>query len=166
MFICGFVIAANDQPNHAFENFILEFVEVKNWSLLVVTGESNENTGAFKIVVACRHNRVQSQRDCQSIRPGRYFSHIQKHDQWKQGVQGYLASIAFADAMVGMARWRRTGLNPTPHVRESFGWSLTNRKNRWGILLSVTRKRRPLSRSSRSKLNRVKHDWATRALRS
>ncbi len=31
----------------------------------------------------------------------RYFAHIQKEGQWKQGVQGYLASIAFADAMVG-----------------------------------------------------------------
>lgn len=33
--------------------------------------------------------------------PNRYFPHIQKHNQWKQGIQGYLASIAFADAMVG-----------------------------------------------------------------
>lgn len=33
--------------------------------------------------------------------PNRYFEHIRKHDQWKQGVQGYLASIAFADEMVG-----------------------------------------------------------------
>lgn len=33
--------------------------------------------------------------------PNRYFPHIRKHDQWKQGIQGYLASIAFADAMVG-----------------------------------------------------------------
>ena len=31
----------------------------------------------------------------------RYFAHIRKHDQWKRGIQGYLASIAFADAMVG-----------------------------------------------------------------
>ena len=31
----------------------------------------------------------------------RYFAHIQKHGQWKQGVQGYLASIHFADAMLG-----------------------------------------------------------------
>lgn len=31
----------------------------------------------------------------------RYFAHIQKQNQWKQGIQGYLASIAFADAMVG-----------------------------------------------------------------
>ena len=31
----------------------------------------------------------------------RYFPHIQANDQWKQGVQGYLASIAFADAMIG-----------------------------------------------------------------
>lgn len=31
----------------------------------------------------------------------RYFKHIQEQDQWKQGVQGYLASIHFADAMLG-----------------------------------------------------------------
>lgn len=31
----------------------------------------------------------------------RYFDHIQQQDQWKQGVQGYLASIHFADAMLG-----------------------------------------------------------------
>ncbi len=33
--------------------------------------------------------------------PNRYFAHIRAHHQWKQGIQGYLASIAFADAMVG-----------------------------------------------------------------
>ena len=33
--------------------------------------------------------------------PNRYFAHIRSHKQWKQGIQGYLASIAFADAMVG-----------------------------------------------------------------
>ncbi len=33
--------------------------------------------------------------------PNRYFAHIRKHKQWRQGIQGYLASIAFADAMVG-----------------------------------------------------------------
>ncbi|NNJ26667.1 sulfatase-like hydrolase/transferase [Alienimonas chondri] len=31
----------------------------------------------------------------------RYFAHIQEQDQWRQGVQGYLASIHFADAMLG-----------------------------------------------------------------
>ncbi|WP_037254826.1 sulfatase-like hydrolase/transferase [Rhodopirellula europaea] len=31
----------------------------------------------------------------------RYFAHIQKQNQWKQGIQGYLASIHFADAMLG-----------------------------------------------------------------
>ena len=31
----------------------------------------------------------------------RYFEHIQAQDQWKQGIQGYLASIHFADAMLG-----------------------------------------------------------------
>ena len=33
--------------------------------------------------------------------PNRYFAHIREHGQWKRGIQGYLASIAFADAMIG-----------------------------------------------------------------
>jgi len=33
--------------------------------------------------------------------PNRYFPHIKKEGQWKQGVQAYLASIHFADAMLG-----------------------------------------------------------------
>ncbi|TWU61890.1 Choline-sulfatase [Crateriforma conspicua] len=33
--------------------------------------------------------------------PNRYFAHIREHGQWKQAIQGYLASIHFADAMVG-----------------------------------------------------------------
>lgn len=33
--------------------------------------------------------------------PNRYFAHIREFGQWRQGIQGYLASIAFADAMVG-----------------------------------------------------------------
>ncbi|MGI9470105.1 MAG: sulfatase-like hydrolase/transferase [Rubripirellula sp.] len=33
--------------------------------------------------------------------PNRYFAHIQAHDQWRPAIQAYLASIAFADAMVG-----------------------------------------------------------------
>jgi len=33
--------------------------------------------------------------------PNRYFAHIRKHNQWKNGIQGYLASILFADAMLG-----------------------------------------------------------------
>lgn len=31
----------------------------------------------------------------------RYFAHIQKQNQWRQGIQGYLASIHYADAMLG-----------------------------------------------------------------
>ena len=31
----------------------------------------------------------------------RYFKHIREQKQWKHGIQGYLASIAFADAMLG-----------------------------------------------------------------
>lgn len=30
-----------------------------------------------------------------------YFEHILKHGQWKRGIQGYLASIHFSDAMLG-----------------------------------------------------------------
>jgi arylsulfatase A-like enzyme len=37
----------------------------------------------------------------QKMGRNRYFEHILKHDQWKQGIQGYLASIHFSDAMVG-----------------------------------------------------------------
>ena len=33
--------------------------------------------------------------------PNRYFAHIRKQGQWKQAIQGYLASIHFADAMLG-----------------------------------------------------------------
>lgn len=32
--------------------------------------------------------------------PNRYFAHIRKHGQWKQAIQGYLASIFFADTML------------------------------------------------------------------
>ena len=37
----------------------------------------------------------------QQAGPNRYFAHICKEGQWKHGIQGYLASIAFADAMIG-----------------------------------------------------------------
>jgi arylsulfatase A-like enzyme len=33
--------------------------------------------------------------------PNRYFEHIQKQGQWRLAIQGYLASIHFADAMLG-----------------------------------------------------------------
>lgn len=35
------------------------------------------------------------------IARNRYFPHILAHDQWRQGIQAYLASIHFADAMLG-----------------------------------------------------------------
>jgi arylsulfatase A-like enzyme len=37
----------------------------------------------------------------QKLARNRYFAHIREQGQWKQGIQGYLASIAFADAMIG-----------------------------------------------------------------
>ncbi|MCA9268752.1 MAG: sulfatase [Planctomycetales bacterium] len=33
--------------------------------------------------------------------PNRYFAHIQEHNQWKPAIQAYLASIYFADTMLG-----------------------------------------------------------------
>ena len=37
----------------------------------------------------------------QKLGRNRYFAHIQKEGQWKKGIQAYLASIHFADAMLG-----------------------------------------------------------------
>ena len=37
----------------------------------------------------------------QKLARNRYFEHIQKEGQWKKGIQAYLASIHFADAMLG-----------------------------------------------------------------
>lgn len=37
----------------------------------------------------------------QRIARNRYFEHIKQHGQWKKGIQAYLASIHFADAMLG-----------------------------------------------------------------
>lgn len=37
----------------------------------------------------------------QKVGRNRYLEHIKSHGQWKQGVQAYLACIAYADAMVG-----------------------------------------------------------------
>lgn len=37
----------------------------------------------------------------QKLARNRYFPHIQKHNQWMQAIQAYLASIHFADAMIG-----------------------------------------------------------------
>ena len=69
----------------------------------------------------------------QSIRPRRYFPHIQKHDQWKQGVQGYLASIAFADAMVGRVLKALdegpNGDNTIVVLWSDHGWHLGEKEN-------------------------------------
>ena len=63
-----------------------------------------------------------------------YFQHIQKENQWRQGVQGYLASIAFADAMVGRVL---DALEQSPHrdntivvLWSDHGWHL-GEKEQW-----------------------------------
>jgi arylsulfatase A-like enzyme len=64
----------------------------------------------------------------------RYFAHIQEHDQWKRGIQGYLASIHFADAMLGRVL---QSLESGPHADNTVvvlwsdhGWQL-GEKEHW-----------------------------------
>lgn len=77
--------------------------------------------------------------------PNRYFAHIRKHGQWKQGIQGYLASIHFADAMLGrvldaleqgpnkdntiVALWSDHGwhLGEKQHWQKFTGWRVCTR---------------------------------------
>jgi arylsulfatase A-like enzyme len=66
--------------------------------------------------------------------PNRYFEHIQNEGQWKQGVQGYLASIHFADAMLGRVL---DALEKSPHADTTIvvlwsdhGWHL-GEKEHW-----------------------------------
>ena len=64
----------------------------------------------------------------------RYFDHIRAHKQWKQGIQGYLASIYFADAMLGRVL---DALEKGPHAQNTIvvlwsdhGWHL-GEKEHW-----------------------------------
>ena len=64
----------------------------------------------------------------------RYFAHIQEHDQWKKGIQGYLASIHFADAMLGRVL---DALEAGPNAKNTIvvlwadhGWQL-GEKEHW-----------------------------------
>jgi arylsulfatase A-like enzyme len=64
----------------------------------------------------------------------RYFAHIRAHKQWKQGIQGYLASIYFADAMLGRVL---DALEKGPHADNTIvalwsdhGWHL-GEKEHW-----------------------------------
>lgn len=66
--------------------------------------------------------------------PNRYFAHIRAHGQWKAAIQGYLASIAFADAMVGRVM---ESLENGPHrdntivvLWSDHGWHL-GEKQHW-----------------------------------
>jgi len=68
------------------------------------------------------------------IAENRYFAHIQKEGQWKNGIQGYLASIHYADAMLGKVL---AALEASPHARNTIvvlwsdhGWHL-GEKNHW-----------------------------------
>ncbi|MFT5127927.1 MAG: arylsulfatase A-like enzyme [Rhodothermales bacterium] len=66
--------------------------------------------------------------------PNRYFAHIRAHKQWKQALQGYLASIHFADAMLGRVL---DSLAASPHAKNTIvalwsdhGWHL-GEKQHW-----------------------------------
>ena len=64
----------------------------------------------------------------------RYFAHIQDQGQWKQGIQGYLASIHFGDAMLGRVL---DALESGPNAKNTIvvlwsdhGWQL-GEKEHW-----------------------------------
>ncbi len=66
--------------------------------------------------------------------PNRYFAHIREQGQWKKGIQGYLASIHFADAMLGRVL---DALEKGPHkdntvvvLWSDHGWHL-GEKQHW-----------------------------------
>ena len=70
----------------------------------------------------------------QKLARNRYFAHIQEHHQWKQGIQAYLASIHFADAMLGRVL---DALEKSPHrdntivvLWSDHGWHL-GEKEHW-----------------------------------
>ena len=64
----------------------------------------------------------------------RYFAHIQAQKQWKQALQGYLASIAYADAMLGLVmKALETGPNRDNTIVvlwSDHGWHL-GEKQHW-----------------------------------
>jgi arylsulfatase A-like enzyme len=64
----------------------------------------------------------------------KYFAHIQQQGQWKKGIQGYLASIHFADAMLGRVL---DALDSGPNAKNTIvvlwsdhGWQL-GEKEHW-----------------------------------
>ncbi|WP_206028498.1 sulfatase-like hydrolase/transferase [Thalassoroseus pseudoceratinae] len=64
----------------------------------------------------------------------RYFEHILKHKQWRNAIQGYLASIHYADAMLGTVL---DTLHASPHASNTIvvlwsdhGWHL-GEKEHW-----------------------------------
>jgi arylsulfatase A-like enzyme len=66
--------------------------------------------------------------------PNRYFKHIREQRQWRKGIQGYLASIAFADRNVGRVL---DALDDGPHRNTTIvilwsdhGWHL-GEKQHW-----------------------------------
>ena len=70
----------------------------------------------------------------QRIARNRYFAHIQEQNQWKQGIQAYLASIHYADAMLGRVL---DALDSSPHrdntivvLWSDHGWHL-GEKEHW-----------------------------------
>ncbi len=70
----------------------------------------------------------------QNYARNRYFKHILEQDQWKQAIQGYLASIHYADAMLGIVL---DALESSPHAENTIvvlwsdhGWHL-GEKEHW-----------------------------------
>jgi len=67
-------------------------------------------------------------------RGGNYHKHVLAANQWKKAVQGYLASVAYADAMVGelLGRLKKSAYadNTIVVIWSDHGWQL-GQKNHW-----------------------------------
>ncbi len=75
---------------------------VAGCSLLVPEQLSTNNKQRFKLTLKYLVSVALGGRAKELIkRGGNYHKHVVEAGQWKQAVQGYLASIAYADAMVG-----------------------------------------------------------------
>lgn len=70
----------------------------------------------------------------QALGRNRYLAHIRSHGQWRAGIQGYLASIHFADAMLGRVlnalEWSPHRENTIVVLWSDHGWHL-GEKEHW-----------------------------------
>jgi arylsulfatase A-like enzyme len=102
-------------PQRYFDMFPLDKIKIPN----LKEGDVDDLGGVAKELIA---------------RGGNYHQHVIDADQWKKAIQGYLASMAYADAMVGRLL---DSLSQSPYADNTIvviwsdhGWQL-GEKNHW-----------------------------------